>query len=250
MPSSFVRHFTDPDDFAAAIRQSSVQLTVTGHGHYTGKITRIDLHRLWMQRFSESLSRVAKMEDQGGRAVLSFWTNPGPGTTLGGSEIRPGEILRHKVGRTAFQQTSGATASAAMSLPLDYMDLVGGVIAGSDIMPPAADLIAKPRPAAIRKLEKLHAEAEQLAETAPEVIADPEAARGLEQALIEAMMGCLSTGETAEERSARRRHELVMRRFHRIIEDQPDQPLYVPEVCKAISVAERTLRLCCRNSSG
>ena len=52
MLSSAVRSFADPDAFAAAIRQATVQLTITGRGQFTGKIVRIDLHRLWMQRFS------------------------------------------------------------------------------------------------------------------------------------------------------------------------------------------------------
>ena len=41
------------------------------------------------------------------------------------------------------------------------------------------------------RLQRLHAAAGQLAKDAPEIIAHPEAARGLEQALIEAMVGCL-----------------------------------------------------------
>ena len=46
------QHFTDPDDYAAAIRATTAELTVIGRGHFTAKLTRIDLHRLWMQRFS------------------------------------------------------------------------------------------------------------------------------------------------------------------------------------------------------
>ena len=52
MPSSAVRTFSDPDDYAASIRASKAEVTVTGRGQFTAKLTRIDLHRLWMQRFS------------------------------------------------------------------------------------------------------------------------------------------------------------------------------------------------------
>ena len=34
------------------------------------------------------------------------------------------------------------------------------------------------------------------------------------------------------------------------IEENPDQPLYIPELCKAIGVSERTLRVCCQEQLG
>jgi hypothetical protein len=39
MPSSAVRTFTDPDDYASAIRATNAELTVIGRGHFIGKIT-------------------------------------------------------------------------------------------------------------------------------------------------------------------------------------------------------------------
>ena len=37
MPSSAVHTFTDPDDYAAAIRQGTYELTVTQRGDFTAK---------------------------------------------------------------------------------------------------------------------------------------------------------------------------------------------------------------------
>ena len=108
-----------------------------------------------------------------------------------------------------------------MSLPLEDFESVVGVIAGSDVRPPRDTLVATPRIAAMEKLQRLHATAGYLAETSPEIIANPEAARGLEQALIEAAVGCLTEAEAAEERSARGRHELVVQRFYRMMEAHP-----------------------------
>ncbi len=117
-------------------------------------------------------------------------------------------------------------------------------------MPPRDALIVTPQPDAMAKLQRLHAAAGHLAETAPEIIAHPEAARGLEQSLIEAMVGCLTTSGSVEERSAQRRHSLIMWRFHRLIEEHLDRPVYVPEICRAIQVSERTLRICCQEQLG
>jgi AraC-like DNA-binding protein len=248
--SSAIRRFTDPDDYAAAIRQTSAQITVTGRGHFTGQIVRVDLHRLWAQRYSESLPRIMHTDSRSGRAIISFRTLPGPAMSWGGFDLKPADILRHRVGGTAFQHTWGPVGIGTLTLPLEDIDSVGATIAGRDLTPPRDTLVVTPRTAAMAKLQRLHAAAAHLAETAPEIIAHPEAARGLEQVLIEAMVGCLTEGETDEERSAQRRHALIMQRFHKVIEEHPNRALYVPEICKALGVAERTLRTCCQQQLG
>jgi AraC-like DNA-binding protein len=149
-----------------------------------------------------------------------------------------------------LQHSSGATGYAGMSLTVEDMACAGAAIAGCDLTPPDKSLILTPPPPAVATLQRLHAAAGHLAKTAPEIIAHPEAARGLEQALIEAMVACLTTASTGQERSAQRRHELIMRRFRRLVEEHPDQPLYLPEICRAIRVPDRTLRLCCQEHLG
>ena len=41
-----------------------------------------------------------------------------------------------------------------------------------------------------------------------------------------------------------------MARFEEFLEANPDQPLYLAEICAAIGVAERTLRICCEQHLG
>jgi AraC-like DNA-binding protein len=250
MPSSEVRTFSDPDTYAAAIRQSAVQLTVTGRGRFTAQIVRIDLRRLWMQRFSDNLPRIAHTDSRGGRAVISFRTKPGPSLSWGGVDLQPGNIIRHKESGTSYQHSSGGTNIGAMSLPLDDMACVGAAIAGCDLTPPRDVLLVSPRSTAMARLQRLHAEAGHLAETAPEVIAHPEAARGLEQSLIQALVGCINTTDVHEDSAAQRRHALIMRRFHRIVEQDPHAALFVPEICAAIGVSARTLLTCCQEHLG
>jgi AraC-like DNA-binding protein len=49
---------------------------------------------------------------------------------------------------------------------------------------------------------------------------------------------------------AQRHHELIMRRFRRVVEENPAEPLYIPEICKEVGVSERTLRMCCQEHLG
>lgn len=127
---------------------------------------------------------------------------------------------------------------------------VGAAIAGCDLTPARDMLLAAAPPAAMARLQRLHAAAGQLAEEAPEIIADPEAACGLEQALIQAMVGCLGPGEVGEDRAARRQHELIMRRFRRVLEENPYESLYLPEIGTSVGVSDRTLRVCCQEHLG
>ena len=250
MPSSAVQTFTDPDDYAASIRATRAEMTVMGRGHFTANLTRIDLHRLWMQRFSDNLPRIAHSAAISGRATFSFRTQPGPSLLWAGVEMQPIKITRHSEGANTFQHSSGSACWGAMSLPAEDIAIVGAAVVGCDLTPPKDTLSVTPSPAAMAKLQRLHAAAGRLAEEAPEIIANPDAARGLEQALIEAMVSSLGEQSVREDRSALRHHATILRRFRRAVEETPDQALYIPELCKAIGVADRTLRACCQEQLG
>jgi AraC-like DNA-binding protein len=250
MPSSAVHTFTDPDNYAESVRQGTVDLTITERGRFTAKLTRIDLHRLWMQRFSENLPRIAHTVLDPRRAVIQFPTQPGPLQLLGGHEIRASNIMRYGEGQDQFQRSHGLAGFGAMSLPVGDMVVAGATIASCDLTPPKDAVTVTPAPRAIAKLRRLHSAAASLAEDAPEIIAHPEAAHSLEQALIEAMVDCLASREVRENTLAQGQHAIVMRRFHRVVEENPEHPLYIPEICNAIGVSSRTLQACCHEHLG
>jgi methylphosphotriester-DNA--protein-cysteine methyltransferase len=245
MPSSSVRTFTDPDEYAAALQQGRVELTVAERGSFTAKLCTVKLHRLWMQHLAEDLARTSHVEAWSGRAFIAFRTQPGPTVIRNGVELNVTSIARLRLGLSYYQHTSGPTSHAGMSLPLDEIASLGAAVSGCDLTPPDDDLTVTPSPDAMAKLQRLCAAAGELAEDAPAVLEHREAARGLEQAMIEALMNCLGRGEVEEDRAALRQHAAIMRRFHRAIEQYSDQPLYVPELCRQIGVSERTLRVCC-----
>ena len=250
MPLSEVRTFTDPDEYAAAHRGAKSELTVIGRGHFTGKLTRIGLHRLGMQRSSDNLPRTAHSVNWNGLALISFRTDFGPSLVHRGVEMQPTNIVRHGEGQVYYQRSSGPASFGGMSLAVEDMAAIGEAMAGIDLKPPRDEILVTPQPAAMARLQRLHAAAGHLAEEAPEIIANPDAARGLEQSLIEAMVGCLAHGEVREDSLAQQHHALIMRRFHKVVEENPEQPLYIPEICKAIRVSQRTLLACCQEHLG
>jgi AraC-like DNA-binding protein len=250
MPSSAVRTFADPDDWTTTFRGSEAELTITARGRFSAKLTWIRLHCLQMQRFFDNLPRILHVAHVHRRATISFLAPQGSPQRWGGIELTPGDIMLHNLDQNHFQQTSGVASSGFMSLPVEDFVSAGATMVGCDLTPPKDSSIFRPPPHALAKLRRLHAVAGYLAEEAPKVIANPDAAYGLEQALIEAMVGCLGNNEAREDSVAQRQHELIMRRFRRVVEENPDQPLYIPELCRAIGVSERTLRVCCQEQLG
>jgi AraC-like DNA-binding protein len=250
MPSSAVRTFSDPDDYTATIRATKTELTVTGCGQFTAKLTRIDLPRLWLQRYWENLPYTARSANMNRGAIVSFRTHPGPSLLRSGVEMQTTNIARHGDGQSYYRRSSEFASYGSMSLPVEEMAAIGEAMAGLDLTPPHDAMVITPPPAAMAKLQRLHAAAGNLAEKAPEIIANPDAARGLEQALIEALVGCLGHQDGRESTLAQRQHATVMRRFYRVVEENPDEPLYIPEICKAIRVSEPTLRISCREHLG
>jgi AraC-like DNA-binding protein len=241
-----VQTFSDPDDYAAAIRQGTVELTITRRGLFSAKLTKIALHSLWMQRLSDNLPRVSHTYGWGGRALIGFRTQPGPSLVAGGIEMQPTNIVRYAEGQSYHRHSSGSASYAGMSLPVADVVSAGAAIAGVALAPPRDPVLITPSLAAMAKLQRLHAAAGQLAEDAPEILANPEAARGLEQALVEAMVDCLVKSDVRQDSVGLRHHSLIMRRFRRVVEESPDQPLYIPEICQKIGVSGRTLRVCCQ----
>src|SRR5262245_59044121 len=106
MPSSTVRTFSDPDDYAEATRQGTLELAVTERGSLTAKLTRIDLHRLWMQRLSENLSRIYHADGWGGRAIIAFRIQAGGSVVHGGIELQPNDIVWFSPGQSYYQYSS------------------------------------------------------------------------------------------------------------------------------------------------
>src|SRR3954447_14957648 len=250
MPSSTVRIFTDADAYAASIRGTNAEVTIRGRGRFEGKLVHIDLHRLQTREASDNLARIAHSVDVPGYATISFRTRPGPELLRSGVPLLLSNIVRRSEGESYFQKSDGFASFGSMSLPMEAIASIGEAMVGRDLTPPKDALSVTPSPTAMAKLRDLHAAASQLVEHAPTIIAHPDSARGLEQALIEAMMGCFGTGTVGEDRAAQRQHAAIMRRFHRTVEENSDQVLFIPELCRAIGASERTLRVCCQEQLG
>jgi AraC-like DNA-binding protein len=250
LPMSAVQTYSGPGEAEAAYTATEVELTPTGRTPFWMRVVRVEFENLWLHQVHESGPRTKHAAQMPARAFVKFLTTPGQELVTQGVTLPYQGILRHSHGHCYYDRTSDAVHWAAISMPVEQLVAAGIAIGGCDLAPVRNLSIIVPPTEAMVNLRAIHATVTALAERAPSVLAVPEVAHRLEQSLVEVLVGCLSQSATQEAGWAHQCHEAIMRRFYCLLEDNPKRPVYVPEICAAIRVPERTLRLCCQEHLG
>jgi hypothetical protein len=250
MPSSRTFTFTDPHPYGAAIRAGNVEALPTTKGSFHAELMQIDLHRLWLQRGSESLPRIIHGAVHADRAAIEFPIG-GDQSVLRhrGIDIAPGEIVvndANDLHRLSFAPSHWG----AMSLRLADLAMAGRAFAGRELTRPSLMHVVRPAPAVMARLLSLHEEAAQLAKNAPDRLAHPEVARALEEALVHTMVRCLTESTVIEMDSRAQSHMTVISKLEEFLAANCSEPIYLSEICGATGVSERTLRRCCYEHLG
>ncbi len=210
------------------------------------------MHQLGLNRGWVSLPRIARSVHKEGRCSISFLTDADQAPTLvNGEEQQPGQIIFFSPGAGVYQRSATAFRWGTISLTAETLAAAWHALVDYEMTAPAVTRLMRPPPHLMARLLSLHEAAVQLAATAPDILAHPEVCRAEEQMLLHVMVQCLAEG-LAVETNPRPRHQrqAVMRRFERFLEENPDKSIYVPEVCAAIGVSGRTLRLHCEEHLG
>lgn len=250
MSWSKVLSFTDPFPYQSAIRATDVELYPTTRGEFSAELTQINLHQLWMQRFHEKLPEVYASKIRPGRRVIGFLTAANQPTLQHcGMNLSPRDIVICNCD-VMHQRTEGDCRFGAMSLATDDFDAACTAITGHEFSEPPLKHLVRPSLDLMSRLVKLHEMVGEIAKTTPDILTLPEVARSLEQDLIRLMIRCLTEGVSSGMSTGGRRHDAIVARFEEFLEANPDQPLYLTEICAAIGVAERTLRVACEEHLG
>jgi AraC-like DNA-binding protein len=249
MPSSTVDSFVDPWEFQSAF--GAAKLLLTAPGTYQSELTRIDLHRLWVSRAAVSLPLVSQVAAPKGRTSIHFLADAHQTPIRqNGIELPPGVVVVCPSGAEHHCRTSTEVRWGAMSLTPDDLAVAGRALVDCELTASSGMIrLIQPPPRLMSRLLKLHDEAGNLAATAPDILAHPEVSRAMEQELLHVMVGCLAEGLAVGTNPPRQR-QAVMRRFERFMEANPNKSIYVPEVCAAVAVSERTLRHYCDEHLG
>jgi AraC-like DNA-binding protein len=251
MPSSIVRTFSDPDAYHAALRARRVEGVVTARGNFHAELTRIDLDRLLMQCAEENLPRVLFYEARPERVAMIFATDQvQPAMHVGGMALACGEIIAWDSKLEGHHRSEAACNWGSMSLTHQDLAAFGAAIVGRELAPASCAQRIRPSMPLMSRLLSLHEAATHLAKVAPDILAKREVARAIEQALVEAMVWCLASGDPFDVRSVHRHRATVMRHLEKVVQANSEEPLYMAELCTAVGVSYPTLRASCQEHLG
>jgi AraC-like DNA-binding protein len=240
--------FADPFPYQAALRISDVEIFPTVKGEFRAELMQINLNQLWMQRGRENLPHVVAGTVRPVRKAISFLTKERE-MVYCGQRAPLGSIIIQK---TDFQhRRNGADRNwGSMSLTHSDFDAACKAITGREFPGETLKVVVRPEQDLMSRLLKLHEMVGNIAETTPDILALSEVSRALEQQLIHLMIRCLTETETSKMSTGVLRHEIIVARFEEFLEANPDQPMYLMEICAGIGVAERTLRVACEEHLG
>jgi hypothetical protein len=202
--------------------------------NYSASVTRVDLHRLRLQRITETLARAWRVEMKGARVDLVFRCGAGAPIKRDGMELMPDEIGLLPPGSSAWVTQCGPGELGTISFHVeDLLDLSVALV-GQDPLPAEGATAARVAAGPLRQLRSLHAAVSHLAKTSPEIISNPDAARGLEASLIDTAVACLAQGSMLADTDCCRRHTRIMKHFLELTEASHGQA-----VCR-LGVTQRT----------
>jgi hypothetical protein len=147
-------------------------------------------------------------------------------------------------------RTDGPCRWGSIWLPAAELAQYGSAVTGAPFPIPSAAPRWHPRPATMRHLRHLHSAAIGLVDRRSSAVIDAAAAHGLEQQLIYALIECLSGSSAIETTRATREHQDVALRLEALLQTHPEQYLRTAEICSAIDVSTRALRISCEEQLG
>jgi AraC-like DNA-binding protein len=251
MPGSVTSLLSGAKEFLAALRnEGSLNLFVTVHGQFRARVTQVELHCMRLSAVEEQLSRIAFVAVPADLVLVTFPIGNRPAPISGGMRPEKGEFMTFGPGHRAHVRTQepchwGAIWFSAQELTGHLHRLTECALT----IPPSAQKWHPPL-AAHRRLLRLHAAAIRAAEVRPETIVNAEAAHGMEQQLIEALVECTLGGPLREEGHFRHRRQGIMAQLEDLLETQQDRHTRAEYFSIALGVSGRLLRMCCKDDLG
>jgi AraC-like DNA-binding protein len=249
MPSLSTRFFEDSDKYREVLHPQNVELLLMKRGSFSAKILRMDLGRVQVEQTEANLPRVVRRVLEPHQDSFLFRTDTGP-PALWNSLNATGKVMAHSGSTDYYLRSSGHSRWLRVSIASELLSEACQSLIGIEHTKLGAIRIFQPPPAIFARLRHLHDVVNRFAAKQPNLIITPEQAQALEQLAVTAITACMVEERDRNDYSALRKRGQVMARFERLLDDNPDRPLHMFEICASIGIASRTLRTCCREFLG
>lgn len=244
--------FTDPDAYTAANGLIGARVMGRMPDKFRARIAVLDLDQatIIVGRATNPVTMRGNV-----KAVHAFTlgTRNGAPRHLSGREVQFGQIFHHRPneGFVGHSPTGHPWPFGTVAVTFETLLRLAPAYAGHDIVPSQRDYtLVTTRSAARDRLIALLHDASGLAELHPEIAETEAPAHGLTGATLDALIACLVQGRPEPDRAAIRRHGRIVARLEALLEERPEHPWGIAEICAAIGVSERTLNLACREFNG
>jgi AraC-like DNA-binding protein len=244
MPGSVTSVFGEAENFEDALREEGfTRLLVTEAGPFRSRLTQITLDHLRLVSAEEELARIAVIAVPANTVFISWPNAKTPAPVWGGMAMNAGEMLTLGPGNRVHTRTSGHNRWHAIRLPENDLLCFGRALFGAGFIVPPNPALWRPSPGTRRSLAGLHRAAINMARSGSRSLSDIQAAHGLEQQVVYALVKCLSGRPAEEETPAGGRHRSILAGLEDLLEAKPIASL--AELCTRLEVSHSLLRKCC-----
>lgn len=250
MPGSTVLKFTDPYEYQAVIGRSGSNFNtiLRAAGSYQSDLMLVDLGHVGVQQGRLSLPRITQAAPQAGHCMIIFPTSDAPVSTIfNGIETTRHDLTYCSPG-TEYVANTSAGCWGGLTFPPRILASASQALIGFEIAASKVAQVIHTLPSMMSRLHNLYDAMAQIAATVPDILAHPEVSRAIEQQLLRTVVACIADNERI--RKPNRHRQGIIQRFHRVLEENQDAPLYLTEICATIGATERTLNFVCRDYLG
>jgi AraC-like DNA-binding protein len=250
MPGGGTCTFVESDRYEKSLRHARIELVILPCGEFKARLTRAELHHLQVLRCEENFPRVGYLHLAQQLSFVTFSAHSGPLPVWRGVELQADEIMFHSRGERLHQSVPRSFVWNVIAIDSERFEHYGQALSGRPFSSPPEGRILQPSRRLAARLRRLHGQVCRLAETKSKMLSHSEVARAMEQALIEALVTCLTSASARTEGFANRHHARIMIRFEEVLVEHLSRRLSMAELCELIVVSDRTLRLCCAEFLG
>jgi AraC family ethanolamine operon transcriptional activator len=243
-PAVMFSRFSEPEEYVASLSLASARFQTRLTSAYSATVMRADFGGITFGQGDASMAATVHGQISD-RCVFILDTIPGPDRVLGG-RVAPFGTLYHPASNDSYVSRSTNAVSEWLSLSIPYHEIAAftAALTGRDLTPPRSDaLYARTPEPALQRLIRLSGRIRRITEHDATRLTRPAAKRALSGLIGQALTACLLDGRLEPDLAAAGRHRRIMARLEEIGETNVHAPLTLAELCAALGVNARTLRL-------